>query len=263
MKTAFNHLGLVSVHPEETVKFYQEGLNIPLWHVWGRENIDYIMDLGDDSYVEVMAERHDAPMPRGCWERMNLRTANIRESLDRALSHGAVLLEDIRFYDAKEAFPALRPYYSASVKGLEGEEIGFIQELDAEAAVCRVHSVVLAARDLEKSARAYQNAFGFFCSPISEDGQHCLLDLRGGVTLKLVKRVFDAPMPRGAFAHIAFKDDAIQEKYEWASTHGMKGTVPPMFCLVNEATPFPVQFWASGMAGPDGEDVTLIKDVLI
>lgn len=263
MATAFNHMGLVTQNLEATLRFYQEGLGIPLWHVWGHENKDYIMRLGDDSYVEIMVEKHEGPLPKGCWERLNLRTANIRESLDRALAHGGTLLEDIRFYDAVEALPNPKAYYSAVVRGAEGEEIGLIQEIGGVTAECRVHSVELAVTDLEKSVKAYQSAFGLFASPVSEDGLSCLLDLRDGVGLKLIQRTFEAPMPRGVFAHIAFKDEHIQQRYDWAATHGMTGTVPPMFCLVNEATPFPVQFWASGFAGPDHEDVTLIKDVII
>lgn len=263
MATAFNHMGLVTRHLEETLRFYQEGLGIPLWHVWGHENKDYILKLGDDSYVEVMAETHDAPLPKGCWERLNLRTENVREGLERALAHGGTLLEDVTFHGAVEALPNPKPYYSAVVRGVEGEEIGLIQEIGAEPSACRVHSVELAVTNLARSVKAYQNAFGLFASPVSEDGSACLLDLRGGVGLKLIERSFQAPLPRGVFAHIAFKDDRIQERYDWAASHGMTGTVPPMFCLVNEATPFPVQFWASGFAGPDHEDVTLIKDVII
>lgn len=262
-RTTFNHMGLVTRNLEATLQFYQEGLGIPLWHVWGHENKDYILNLGDDSYLEIMVEKHNEPMPKGCWERLNLRTDNVRESLNRAIAHGGTLVEDVRFYNAVEALPNPKPYYSAVVRGAEGEEIGLIQEIGGEVSECRVHSVELAVTCLERSVKAYQNAFGLFASPVSEDGHACLLDLRGGVALKLLQREFEAPMPRGVFAHIAFKDENIHQRYEWAASHGMEGTVPPMFCLVNEATPFPVQFWASGFAGPDHEDVTLIKDVII
>jgi hypothetical protein len=35
----------------------------------------------------------------------------------------------------------------------------------------------------------------------------------------------------------------------------------PIFCDVIEAKPQPVQFWAAGITGFDGEDITLIQNL--
>lgn len=262
--TAFHHLALITTHLDATLKLYQEGMGLKLWHVWGRAGKDYILDLGDDSYLEIMEETHDEPVPASCWQRLNLRTDNIRRSVDSAVAAGAVLKEDVHLISYEAAMPSPYSYYAATVIGAEGEEIGFVQEIGQETEyACKVHSVVLRVTDLSRTVRVYQESFGFFAGPVNEEKQTCTLDLRGGVTLQLVREDYQAPLPRGLFAHIAFKDMNIHRRYQWAGEHGMRLNFPPVLCDVSEATPFPVQFWSAGTSGPDGEDVTLSQDVII
>ncbi|MDR3050175.1 MAG: VOC family protein [Oscillospiraceae bacterium] len=263
--TMFHHIALVSRHLEDTVKFYQEGLGLEIWHVWGREHVDYIMALGNGSYVEIMAETHDAPLPRGQWARVSLKSADAAKSFEQALAAGAKPLETPHFVAADQAAPWPCPYLAAAVIGLEGEEIGFIQETgDDTPHEEKVHHVSLLVNDVERSAALFWRAFGLAVGPVVGTGtRRCPVDLGDGAYLELVEHRFAPPMPRGVWAHIALKAAEIHRVYGQAVAAGARPGAEPIFCDVTEATPYPVQFWAAAVHGCDGEDLTLLHDVRI
>jgi catechol 2,3-dioxygenase-like lactoylglutathione lyase family enzyme len=265
-KTAFHHVALVSRRYEETCRFYQQGLGLRIKHTWGRENPDCMMDLGNGSYVEIMKETHARPLPKGCFPEIWLKSADAAGSFDRAVAAGAVPLLPPYRAAAPCAAPNPRPYRAAKVIGLEGEEIGFIQEDGApEGSLEKLHHVTFLSNDIERAAAMYRDGFGMRAAPAAvESGRLArYVELGDNCYIKLVHQAYAAPLPRGLWAHIGLKAEDIHADFARAAAASCRpeGHVggEPIFCDVIEAKPEPVQFWAAGVTGFDGEDITMIQ----
>lgn len=263
--TSFHHIALVSRNLKETVKLYEEGLGLPVWHVWGRGCVDYIMSLVNGGYVEIMEETHDKPLPRGIWQCMTLKSDNVTESYERALRFGATPLEPPAPVGETLALAFPRAIRSAAVLGLEGEEIGFIEDDKAYGGTSqyesKLHHITVGATDTKRTADFWSRAFGYETVVYGKGG--FVVALGDNVYLNIINQEGGAQTKRGVFAHIAVKAEAINEVYVKAVQAGAHPNASPMFCDVIEATPFPVQFWAAAVGGVDDEDITLMHDVVI
>lgn len=135
MKKGIHHVGITAAQFEKTVRLYQDGLGFTVKHIWGRDKRVYMMEICEESYVEVFEGEAEGGKPHssqktGEWMHLALHTDDIEESYRRALDAGAKPLHPPTYADILEAKP--EPVYMlfAYVIGFEGEQIEFIQELD-------------------------------------------------------------------------------------------------------------------------------------
>lgn len=53
MKKGIHHVGITAAQFEKTVRLYQDGLGFTVKHIWGRDKRVYMMEICEESYVEV------------------------------------------------------------------------------------------------------------------------------------------------------------------------------------------------------------------
>ena len=126
-----HHVGMISHHFEETVRFYREGLGFTVKHTWGKGERVCMMDTGGGSCIEVFdgGAGEETP-PGGCWLHVALHTEDIKESYKRAVAAGGKPKLEPAFAEILEAAPAPVYLWFAYVTGFDGEEIEFIQETE-------------------------------------------------------------------------------------------------------------------------------------
>lgn len=126
-----HHVGMISHHFDDTIRFYRDGLGFTVKHTWGKGERVYMMDTGGGSCIEVFDGGSDEEtMPGGSWLHVALYTDNIHESYRRAIAAGGKPKLEPAFADILEATPKPVYMWFAYVIGYDGEEIEFIQEIE-------------------------------------------------------------------------------------------------------------------------------------
>lgn len=124
-----NHTGLEAVHFQETVRFYQEGLGAAIKYRWGKEQEILMMDVGRGTCVEIFDCSGQDRKDSGRGLHMGFFSDNVKESFARAVKAGAIPVKEPSLCDILEAWPHPVFMWHATVRGLEGEKIEFIQEV--------------------------------------------------------------------------------------------------------------------------------------